>query len=146
ALDDEHFTVRFTPRKPASIWSKKNLDRVARLTKAGLMHAAGVAAFEHGKKSGRHARAYSIRDEVSLPADLRAELARNGEGRAAFEALSPGQKKAWMRSVAWAKEEATRKKRARDALLLILAGRKSGETDAQAARRGVASKAKILGR
>jgi hypothetical protein len=51
-----------------------------------------------------------------------------------------------MRSIAWATLPATRKQRARDALLLILAGRKSGETDAQAARRGIASKAKILGR
>ncbi|HVR21276.1 MAG TPA: YdeI/OmpD-associated family protein [Polyangiaceae bacterium] len=146
-LDETHFTVRFTPRKAKSIWSKINLERVAQLTKSGKMHASGKAAFELGKSSGRHAKAYAIRDAVAMPSELRAALAGDRKGRAAFEALSPGQKKGWMRSVSWGTQnEATRKQRARDALLLILAGRKSGETDAQAARRGIASKAKILGR
>jgi hypothetical protein len=64
---------------------------------------------------------------------------------AVFEALPLGQKKGWMRWIAWSKREVTRRERARVALLLILAGRKAGETDAQAARRGVPSKAEILG-
>jgi uncharacterized protein YdeI (YjbR/CyaY-like superfamily) len=146
ALDDEHFTVRFTPRKPKSIWSKINLERVRRLTKAGQMHASGLAAFELGRSTGRHETAYAISDEVRMPVELRAALARDRRGRAAFEALTPGQKKGWMRWIAWAGLEATRKRRAHDALLLILAGRKSGETDAQAARRGIASKTRILSR
>ena len=146
SLDARHFTVRFTPRKPASIWSKINLERVARLEKAGQMRAAGRAAFELGKSAGRHATAYAVRDEVPMPEELRAALDKNRRGRAAFETLSPGQKKGWMRSIAWAKGEETRRQRAKDALLLILAGRQSGETDAQAARRGVKSKKEILGR
>ena len=145
-LDADHYSVRFTPRKPTSIWSKLNLERIARLTKAGKVHAAGRAAFERGKSAGRHTHAYAIRDEVPLPAELRSALARNRRGRAAFEALSPGQKKGWMRWISWATREATRVQRANDALRLVLAGRKSGETDAQAARRGVLSKAEILGR
>jgi uncharacterized protein YdeI (YjbR/CyaY-like superfamily) len=117
------------------------------LTKAGKMHAAGRAAFERGKSAGRHDTAYAIRDEVRMPAELRTELARNRRGSAAFEALPPGQKKAWMRTISWATASAaTRTQRAKDALVLILAGRKAGETDAQAARRGIASKARILGR
>ena len=144
-LDELHFTVRFTPRKPKSIWSKLNLERVARLTAAGQMHAAGLAAFELGKREGRHAKAYAIKDEVEMPPELSAALAQNRRGKAAFEALTPGQQKAWMRSVTWVSRPETRAKRARDALLLILAGRKAGETDNQAARRGVPSKAEILG-
>jgi uncharacterized protein YdeI (YjbR/CyaY-like superfamily) len=147
SLDAGHYTIRFTPRKPTSMWSKLNLERIARLTKAGKMHAAGRAAFERGKSSGRHDTAYAIRDEVRMPAELRAELARNPRGRAAFEALPSGQKKAWMRSISWGPAgAATRVRRANDALVLILAGRKAGETDAQAARRGIPSKARILGR
>ena len=145
-LDADHFTVRFTPRKPTSIWSKINLERIVRLTKARKMHAAGRAAFERGKSAGQHARAYAIRDDVPVPAELRAALARDRPGRAAFEALPPGQKKGWMRWIAWATRHETRVQRARDALSLVLGGRKAGETDAQAARRGVPSKARILGR
>jgi uncharacterized protein YdeI (YjbR/CyaY-like superfamily) len=45
SVDERFFTQRFTPRKPSSNWSKPNLDRVARLKKAGLMRAPGLAAF-----------------------------------------------------------------------------------------------------
>ncbi len=145
-LDDAHYTLRFTPRKPKSIWSKHNVERVRRLKQAGKMQASGLAAFEHGKRAGRHATAYAIKDDVPMPAELRDALPRNPRGRAAFEALTPGHKKHWMLWITWATRETTRKQRAREALLLVLAGRKAGETDAQAARRGVASKARILGR
>ena len=145
-LDETHFTVRFTPRKPTSIWSKLNLERVARLNEAGLMHPAGLAKYEHGRQKGQHAKAYAIRDVVAMPSELKAALARNARGRKAFEALPPGQRKGFTRWVVWAKQAATREQRAHDALLLILAGRQHGETDMMAARRGVASKAEILGR
>jgi uncharacterized protein YdeI (YjbR/CyaY-like superfamily) len=45
-LDDASYTIRFTPRKPGSTWSAKNIARVAELSDMGLMHPAGLAAFE----------------------------------------------------------------------------------------------------
>jgi len=113
-LDDTHFTTRFTPRKPTSISSKINVER---LIEAGRMRPAGLAPSKR-----------------AMPAELREALARDRRGRAAFEALTPARRSAWTRWVAWAARDATRKQRARDALLLIRAGRKAGETDAQAAR------------
>ena len=44
-LDGESFSVRFTPRKPRSIWSRVNVAHVERLTRAGRMTKAGLAAF-----------------------------------------------------------------------------------------------------
>ena len=44
-LDAESFSVRFTPRKPRSIWSRVNVAHVERLTRAGRMAEAGLAAF-----------------------------------------------------------------------------------------------------
>lgn len=146
SVDATHFSVRFTPRKPQSIWSKRNLETVERLKAAQRLHEAGLAAFELGRQRGAHAKAYATRDAVAMPPELEAALAKNARGRKAFEAASPGQRKAWTRWVAGAKNEATRAARARDALLLLLAGRKAGETDNQAARRGVPSKQAILGR
>ena len=146
AVDAEHFSVRFTPRKPGSIWSQRNVDTVQRLIAEQRMQPAGVLAFERGKQRGAHDKAYSIRDSVEVPAELEQALAKNARGRRAFEAISPGQRKGWTRWVAWAKTESTRAARARDALLLVAAGRKAGETDNQAARRGVPSKATILGK
>jgi uncharacterized protein YdeI (YjbR/CyaY-like superfamily) len=43
--DDESYTIRFTPRRPGSIWSAVNVAKVQALTEAGLMTAAGSAAF-----------------------------------------------------------------------------------------------------
>src|SRR4051794_9900146 len=45
-IDDERYQVRFTPRREGSVWSKVNIAKVAELTERGLMHPAGVRAFE----------------------------------------------------------------------------------------------------
>lgn len=43
--DDASYTIRFTPRRPGSIWSAVNVAKVDTLTGAGLMEPAGEAAF-----------------------------------------------------------------------------------------------------
>ena len=43
--DDESYMIRFTPRKPRSVWSQRNIELVERLTAKGLMKAEGLAAF-----------------------------------------------------------------------------------------------------
>jgi uncharacterized protein YdeI (YjbR/CyaY-like superfamily) len=146
SIDERFFKQRFTPRKTTSMWSKLNLERIARLKKAGLMHASGLAAFAVGKRSGKHETAYAVREQVKVPEELTRALSKNPRGRAAFEKLSPSQKNGWVRWISWTKTPATRASRSREALLLVLGGRKAGETDAQAARRGVLSKTEILER
>jgi uncharacterized protein YdeI (YjbR/CyaY-like superfamily) len=145
-LDETHFTVRFSPRKPSSIWSKLNVERVERLLAEGLMQPSGIETYEVGKRLGRVDAAYAVSDRVDVPTELHEALLGSARGRVAFEALPPGQRNAWARWVGASRRAATRKERARQSLLLVLAGRKAGETDAQAARRGVPSKARILDR
>ena len=58
SIDDSRYTIRFTPRKPASTWSARNIARVAELTKAGSMHPAGLAAFE--RRSVERSGVYSF--------------------------------------------------------------------------------------
>jgi uncharacterized protein YdeI (YjbR/CyaY-like superfamily) len=43
--DDASYTIRFTPRRPGSIWSAVNVAKVEALAKAGLMEPAGLAVF-----------------------------------------------------------------------------------------------------
>jgi len=45
-IDEDRYQVRFTPRRPGSVWSAVNVAKVAELTAAGLMHPAGLRAFE----------------------------------------------------------------------------------------------------
>lgn len=45
-IDDISYCIRFTPRKTRSIWSAVNAKRVGELIQTGLMHPAGIKAFE----------------------------------------------------------------------------------------------------
>ena len=56
SLGDEAYTIRFTPRRKGSIWSKVNVERFAALKADGQMTAAGERAYEENKhKSGLYA-------------------------------------------------------------------------------------------
>jgi uncharacterized protein YdeI (YjbR/CyaY-like superfamily) len=44
-LDETSYTIRFTPRKPKSIWSLVNVRHVERLTEAGRMAEPGLKAY-----------------------------------------------------------------------------------------------------
>jgi uncharacterized protein YdeI (YjbR/CyaY-like superfamily) len=81
ALDADSYTIRFTPRKPRSIWSVVNIRRVGELTAAGRMTEAGLAAF-------------AMRDEQrsAIYAYERAAAELDAESAALFEA----DKKAWV--------------------------------------------------
>src|SRR3954464_3477121 len=56
ALGEDAYTIRFTPRRKGSIWSKVNVERFEALKAAGLMSPAGVRAYDENKhKSGLYA-------------------------------------------------------------------------------------------
>ena len=59
SYDAEWFLQRFTPRTRRSPWSQRNREHVARLTAAGLMLPAGLAAVEAAKADGRWDAAYA---------------------------------------------------------------------------------------
>src|SRR5450432_2063422 len=46
SIDDERYVIRFTPRKPMSIWSNVNIAKVKKLLTEGRMMPAGLAAWE----------------------------------------------------------------------------------------------------
>jgi uncharacterized protein YdeI (YjbR/CyaY-like superfamily) len=60
-VDETSYTIRFTPRKPKSIWSLINVGHVERLTKAGLMMPAGVAAYK--KRDPKRTGTYSFENQ-----------------------------------------------------------------------------------
>src|SRR5688500_17922185 len=52
-FDEASWIQRFTPRRAKSIWSKRNIEHVERLTNEKRMKAAGLKAFEEAKQDGR---------------------------------------------------------------------------------------------
>jgi uncharacterized protein YdeI (YjbR/CyaY-like superfamily) len=124
-IDQDHYTYRFSPRKPGSAWSAINRKRAERLVSEGRMAPAGLAAVEEGRRSGAWARATKKRPD-GMSDLLRDVLAADPEGRAMFEALPPGQRRLWNLYVNEAAREETRARRAREVLVRVRAGRRPG--------------------
>ena len=109
----DFYYLRFTPRKPGSLWSVSNQQRVERLIAQGKMTEAGMAKVREAKDNGEWEAAIRREDTSSLPDDLRQALESNPNAQASFEQLPASQKKQYLYWLASAKTEATRQKRLR---------------------------------
>jgi len=85
--DDMSWVQRFTPRKPASKWSKINKEKVLKLIDAGKMKPSGMAVIEISKKKGTWDTAYDSQSNTKVPDDLQAELDKNPEAAEFFSSL-----------------------------------------------------------
>ena len=86
--DELTFRQRFTPRRPKSSWSARNVGIVERLTAQGRMRPAGLEAVERAKQDGRWEQAYHGPARAEVPADLAAALAGEPRAQAMFEILT----------------------------------------------------------
>jgi uncharacterized protein YdeI (YjbR/CyaY-like superfamily) len=107
-LDDVHSLQRFTPRRARSRWSKVNVDRVARLTKAKRMQPSGLAEVERAKADGRWAAAYDSPSNMTVPDDFAAALDKNKQAAVFFETISAANRYAILYRIHDAKKPETR--------------------------------------
>jgi uncharacterized protein YdeI (YjbR/CyaY-like superfamily) len=110
-IDEESYTIRFTPRKPTSNWSQVNIDKVAELTSAGLMWPAGVAAFERRTPERSGIYSYERRKEAKLEPGQQREFEANAAAWEFFGAQPRGYRQTATHWVVSAKREETRAKR-----------------------------------
>ena len=108
ALDDQFWRQRFTPRGPASRWSKINVEKAEALIAAGTMRPAGLREVERARADGRWARAYAGQASVEVPDDLRAALAADDTARAFFETISGANRYAILYRISSVKKPETR--------------------------------------
>jgi uncharacterized protein YdeI (YjbR/CyaY-like superfamily) len=87
SLDEHSYVQRFTPRRARSRWSKLNVERIARLTEANRMQAAGIAQVVAAKADGRWAAAYAPPSERTVPDDFLLALNKNRKAKAFFATL-----------------------------------------------------------
>ena len=111
SIDEISYRIRFTPRKPRSIWSAINVKRVAELTKLGLMRPAGVTAFEARKGDKTGIYAYEQRKNAKLPPAYEKQFRANKKAWAYFQAQPPWYQRTASYRVISAKQEETRQKR-----------------------------------
>lgn len=110
SLDEQRYMQLFTPRRPGSVWSRLNKERIARVIDAGLMADAGMARIRDAEADGSWSLLDDI-DELVVPEDLRAALEADPGAAANFEGFTPSQKKPLLFWIASAKRPATRQKR-----------------------------------
>jgi len=110
SMDDIRYTIRFTPRKPRSIWSAVNVKRAQALTKMGLMQPSGLTAFQ-ARDQGRSG-VYSYEQKSHQLDDVyEKKLRANKKAWDFFQAQAPWYQRAASWWVISAKKEETRLKR-----------------------------------
>ncbi|MET9696508.1 YdeI/OmpD-associated family protein [Streptomyces sp. NPDC006529] len=91
-LDERHYLQKYVPRRPRSLWSQVNVDKVEELTAAGRMREAGLAEVRRARQDGRWAAAYAPQSTATVPPELAAALAERPGAAAAFAALTASQR------------------------------------------------------
>ena len=112
SIDDESYSIRFTPRRPRSNWSAVNIRRVAELTKLGRMQPAGLRAFE--ARDPDRSQIYSFEQGAEarkLSPEYQKQLEANKKAWAFFQAQPPYYRGVCAYWVMSAKKAETRLKR-----------------------------------
>jgi len=108
--DAESYTIRFTPRKTKSHWSRVNITRAGELKAAGLMHAAGLDAYERRDENKTINYSYEMQAASLGPAyEKRFKATKNAW--AYFASQAPSYQRLAKFWVMNAKKEETREKR-----------------------------------
>jgi len=85
--DRSYYLQKYVPRRPGSVWSQVNVDKVRSLTAAGRMRAPGLAEVAAAKSDGRWQAAYASQRNATPPPDLVKALAQNKAAKRFFAQL-----------------------------------------------------------
>jgi uncharacterized protein YdeI (YjbR/CyaY-like superfamily) len=130
SIDEISYKIRFTPRKPRSIWSAVNIKRAKELSGLGLMHSAGLAAFEKRDDDRSGIYAYEQRKAASLPAEFEKQFRQQAAAWKFFQEQAPWYRRTCSYWVISAKKEETKAKR----LALLIECCAAGKTIPQLTR------------
>ncbi|MGD0505324.1 MAG: YdeI/OmpD-associated family protein [Steroidobacteraceae bacterium] len=121
-IDDNAYHIRFSPRKPSSIWSAVNIAKVKRLTSQGRMTESGLAAFARRTANRSVVYAYEQRQESELSVAEIAEFKRDPQAWEFFRGTPPSYRKILVHWIARAIKPQTRDSRFRKLLEACTAG------------------------
>ena len=119
SLDEETFSLRFSPRKARSIWSEGNKQRAERLIEQGQMTEAGLQAIRQAKENREWDKAAEREDTSVLPSDLEEALQRDGRIWLNWESLAPSRRKQYIYWITSAKRQETRERRIPETVAMV---------------------------
>jgi uncharacterized protein YdeI (YjbR/CyaY-like superfamily) len=107
SVDSERYCIRFTPRKPTSIWSNVNIKKVEELKKQGLMKKPGLEIFNNRKD--RKSGVYSFENDFTkLDENFERIFKSNKIAWDFFVKQAPSYQKTRFHWIMSAKQEATK--------------------------------------
>lgn len=110
-VDDERYTIRFTPRKSTSTWSAINIERVRVLTEQGRMTPAGLDAFAHRQEARSRTYSYEQAEHAELTQEQQAVFRKHKAAWAFFNAQTPSYRHQMIWRILSAKQQATQERR-----------------------------------
>ncbi|MFV0427824.1 MAG: YdeI/OmpD-associated family protein [Arachnia sp.] len=119
--DETTFLQRFTPRRPRSLWSKRNVQIIQRLSASGRIRPRGHSEIDAAQRDGRWDRAYPGQAEAEIPSDLAAALQAAPGTAKRLEGLSAAQRYAALYPILTAADPASRERRIASLLARLLA-------------------------
>ena len=122
-VDEESYSIRFTPRKRTSVWSAINIKYAIELIEQGLMRPPGLAAFELRRENKSGIYAYEQRT-ATIPEPYLSQFKKNKTAFEFFESQPAGYRKQMSWWIVSAKQEATRLKRLEKLIAESAAGRR----------------------
>jgi uncharacterized protein YdeI (YjbR/CyaY-like superfamily) len=129
SLGEEAYTIRFTPRRKGSIWSKVNVERYEALKAAGQMTPAGERAYQRDKhRSGLYSYEKPL---ASLTAEEEALFRKNEKAWADWENRPQGYRRSALGWITGAKKPETREKRLTELIAVSAEGRRLPQYDWQ---------------
>jgi uncharacterized protein YdeI (YjbR/CyaY-like superfamily) len=87
SFDESYYLQKYVPRRPKSLWSKVNVDKVEKLLAAGRMREPGMAEVRAAQADGRWDAAYESQKHATVPPDVVAALQENKEAKDFFDSL-----------------------------------------------------------
>lgn len=121
--ESPYYLQKFTPRRAKSIWSKRNIAKVAALIAAGKMQPSGQAAIDAAKADGRWEQAYDSPANMKMPHDFQAALNKNPKAKAFFEQLNKTNTYAFLWRIQTAKKPETRQARIEKFITMLSDGK-----------------------
>jgi len=109
-VDADSYSIRFSPRKPNSKWSKVNLEHYARLEAAGRIRPPGAEAFARFDPEKHMPYSFEARETEFSP-DLGRTFRDHPAAWEFFRAQPPGYRRTATWWVMSAKREETRRRR-----------------------------------
>lgn len=110
-LDNHYWLQAFTHRRPRSVWSKRNVDKVTAMIAAGTMKPAGLAEVDAAKADGRWQRAYAGSSAAAESPEFLAALGKNPAAKKFYSTLSAANRYAFYYRIQSARKSETRAKR-----------------------------------